>query len=105
MPSNNFQSIPIDEEPDVILSIFEKDNRFISTKRRSRAEGKKKRTELDDPFVNRDMRNTSRQSISDGTERQYIHPMGILRIIKIILERRMYDNVYLCLEGSNLMLQ
>ena len=70
MPSNNFQSIPINKEPDVILSIFEKDNRFISTKRRSRAEGKKKRTELDDPFVNRDMRNTSRQSISDGTERQ-----------------------------------
>ncbi|HPT53379.1 MAG TPA: hypothetical protein PK574_05315 [Fervidobacterium sp.] len=70
MPSNNFQSIPINKKPDVILSIFEKDNRFISTKRRSRAEGKKKRTELDDPFVNRDMRNTSRQSISDGTERQ-----------------------------------
>ena len=92
MPSNDFQSIPINKKPDVILSIFE-------------AEGKKKRTELDDPFVNRDMRNTSRQSISDGTERQYIHPMGILRIIKIILERRMYDNVYLCLEGSNLMLQ
>ena len=70
MPSNNFQSIPINKKPDVIFSIFEKDNRFISTKRRSRAEGKKKRTELDDPFVNRDMRNTSRQSISDGTERQ-----------------------------------
>ncbi|HQE48897.1 MAG TPA: hypothetical protein PKV93_06050 [Fervidobacterium sp.] len=70
MPSNNFQSIPINKKPDVILSIFEKDNRFISTKRRSRAEGKKKRTELDDPFVNRDMRNTSRQSISDGAERQ-----------------------------------
>jgi len=57
MPSNDFQSIPINKKPDVILSIFE-------------AEGKKKRTELDDPFVNRDMRNTSRQSISDGTERQ-----------------------------------
>jgi len=70
MPSNNFQSIPINKKPDVILSVFEKDDRFISTKRRNRAEGKKKRTELDDPFVNRDMRNTSRQSISDGTERQ-----------------------------------
>jgi len=70
MPSNDFQSIPINKKPDVILSIFEKDNRFISTKRRSKAEGKKKRTELDDPFVNRDMRNTSRQSISDGAERQ-----------------------------------
>jgi len=50
MPSNNFQSIPINKKPGVILSIFEKDNRFISTKRRSRAEGKKKRTELDDPL-------------------------------------------------------
>jgi len=88
MASNDFQSIPINKKPDVILSIFEKDNRFISTKRRSRAEGKKKRTELDDPFVNRDMRNTSAQSISDGTERQvtfeieingkHIHPIEYL---------------------------
>jgi len=45
MPINNFQSIPIDEEPDVILSVFEKDDRFIGTKRRGRAEGKKKRTD------------------------------------------------------------
>jgi len=30
MPSNNFQSIPIGEKPDVILSVFEKDNRFTS---------------------------------------------------------------------------
>ena len=78
MPSNNFQSIPINKKPDAILSVFENDDRFISTKRRSRAEGKRQRAELDDPFVNRDMRNTSRQSISDGTERRvtfHIHPM------------------------------
>jgi len=40
MPSNNFQSIPINKKPDVVLSIFENDDRFISTKRRSRAKGK-----------------------------------------------------------------
>jgi len=52
MPSNNFQSFPIDKEPDIIVFVFEKDDRFIDTKIRSRAEDKKKRTELDDPFVN-----------------------------------------------------
>ena len=46
----------------VVLSVFEKDNRFISTEKRRRTEGKKKRTEFDDPFVNRDMRNTSKAS-------------------------------------------
>ena len=47
----------------VVLSAFEKDNRFISTEKRrriGRIEGKKKRTEFDDLFVNRDMSNTSK---------------------------------------------
>jgi len=39
MPSNNFQSIPINKKPDVILSIFENDDRFIGIKRRDRAKG------------------------------------------------------------------
>jgi len=49
----------------VVLSAFEKDNRFISTEKRrriGRIEGKKKRTEFDDLFVNRDMSNTSKAS-------------------------------------------
>jgi len=52
----------------VVLSVFEKDNRFISTEKRrrigriGRIEGKKKRTEFDDLFVNRDMSNTSKAS-------------------------------------------
>ena len=46
----------------VVLSVFEKDNRFISTEKRRRIEGKKKRTEFDDLFVNRDMSNTSKAS-------------------------------------------
>jgi len=46
----------------VVLSAFEKDNRFISTEKGRRTEGKKKRTEFDDLFVNRDMRNTSKAS-------------------------------------------
>jgi len=32
MPSNDFQSIPINKKPDVIFSLFEKGDRFISTK-------------------------------------------------------------------------
>ena len=46
----------------VVLSVFEKDNGFISTEKRRRIEGKMKRTEFDAPFVNRDMRNTSKAS-------------------------------------------
>jgi len=46
----------------VVLSVFEKDNRFISNEKRRRTKGKKKRTEFDNLFVNRDMRNTSKAS-------------------------------------------
>jgi len=82
MPSNNFQSIPIDEEPDVILSVFEKDNRFISTERISRAEDKKKRNELDDHWfrrketVNVDFSFTNSAAESDKATTNFVNLHG-----------------------------
>jgi len=83
MPSNNFQSIPIDEEPDVILSVFEKDNRFISTERISRAEDKKKRNELDDHWfrrketVNVDFSFTNSAAESDKATTNFVNLHGL----------------------------
>ncbi|HPT59941.1 MAG TPA: hypothetical protein PLD16_08935 [Fervidobacterium sp.] len=51
MPSDNFQGLPIDKEPDVILSILGKDDSFISAEEENREEGERKRAEFDDPLV------------------------------------------------------